>query len=216
MNKQYILFDLDGTLTDPMIGMTNSVAYALKHFGIIENDRTKLYKFIGPPLKYSFPEYYGLSDSDTDIAIEKYREYFGEKGIFENKLFPGVPQMLQQLKEMGKKVILATSKPEPYAYRIIEHFGIDKYFDFVGSATMDSSRCKKIDILQYVITSNNITDIDLAMMVGDRKYDIEGAHHFGMQAIGVLYGYGTRAELTEYKADFLAEKVSDIVRILQK
>ena len=133
----YILFDLDGTLTDPGRGITNSVAYALEKFGVSVSDKKELYKFIGPPLTDSFEKYYGFSEEDALIAVEYYREYFKPKGIYENEIYSGVPELLKSLKESGKTVILATSKPEIFAIEILKYFGIDEYFDFVAGATLD-------------------------------------------------------------------------------
>ena len=138
-----ILFDLDGTLTDPGEGITNSVAYALGKYGIEVTDKKELYKFIGPPLKDSFMKYYGFSEEEAIKAIEYYREYFRDTGIFENKVYEGVEDMLSTIKESGRRIILATSKPEEFAVRILQHFGLKKYFNVVAGASMDSSRSKK-------------------------------------------------------------------------
>ena len=213
-NLKYILFDLDGTLTDPAIGITNSVIYALDRFGIKVTDRTELYKFIGPPLVDSFMEYYGFSKQDADKALGIYREYFSTKGLYENEVYDGIPQLLKKLYESGIKIILATSKPEKFARKILEHFEIAKYFHFIAGATMDEKRNKKTDVIKYALESCNITDTSVAIMVGDRKFDIEGAKSNGLKSIGVLYGYGDRAELECANADFIAETVSDLRKLL--
>lgn len=150
-----LLFDLDGTLTDPGEGITNSVAYALNKFGIKVNDRAKLYNFIGPPLIDSFMKYYNMSYEDGLKAVEYYREYFGVKGIFENRMFDSIPELLENIKKSGRIISLATSKPEQYAVRILDHFDLTKYFDFVGAATMDESRSKKPT--SYLIPLKNLT-----------------------------------------------------------
>ena len=212
-NFKYILFDLDGTLTDPALGITNSVRYALKKFGI-EADRKELYKFIGPPLIDSFMEFYGFDYEKAVKALEYYREYFSDKGIFENSIFAGVKEMLKSLKKSGKKIILATSKPEKYAVRILEHFNIKEYFDFVAGATMDEKRNQKDQVIEYALKECGIKNTDEAVMVGDRKYDILGAHQFNIKAVGVLFGYGSKEELLNAKADFLPEDIEELSKIL--
>lgn len=212
-NFKYILFDLDGTLTDPALGITNSVSFALKKFSI-EAKRKELYKFIGPPLIDSFMEYYGFDYQKAVKALEYYREYFSVKGIFENSIFDGVEEMLENLKKSGKKIILATSKPEKYAVQILEHFKINGYFDFVAGATMDEKRNQKDQVIEYAIKECGIDNTDEAIMVGDRKYDISGAHQFDIKAVGVLFGYGSKEELLNADADFLAEDIKELSKIL--
>lgn len=209
-----VLFDLDGTLTDPGIGITNSVMYALDKFGIKVEDRTSLYKFIGPPLKESYAKYYHFSDEEVNRAVVYYREYFSEKGIFENILYDGIAEVLDRIKSSGRKIILATSKPDKFAIQILEHFGIDQYFDFVAAATMDETRTGKAEVISYAIESCNITDLRSTVMVGDRENDILGAKAFGIDSIGVLYGYGGREELQSAGATYLAESVADIANLL--
>lgn len=208
----YILFDLDGTLTDPGRGITNSVAYALNKFGITIADKTELYKFIGPPLTDSFEKYYGFSSEDAVTAVEYYREYFKPKGIYENEIYEGVPELLKTLKENGKTVILATSKPEIFAKEILKYFGIDVYFDFVAGATLDKTRTKKGDVIAYALNSLCITDKGKCLMVGDREQDINGAKQNGIDSLGVLYGYGDMQELTNAKSTYIAKTVTDIIK----
>ena len=211
-----ILFDLDGTLTDPGIGITNSVAYALSKWNIEVSDRSELYKFIGPPLLDSFAEYYGFSEEDCQKALTYYREYFRGKGIYENKVYPGVVEMLETLKNSGKKIILATSKPEEFAIIILKHFDLYKYFDFVAGATMDESRNKKGDVIKYALESCGIdkTDLKDVIMVGDRKHDVHGATENDLDCIGVLFGYGNRDELETAGAKYIAEQVEDILTFI--
>lgn len=211
---QYILFDLDGTLTDPGIGITNSVAYALEKYNITVEDRTELYKFIGPPLQDSFMEFYGFSEMESKKAVEYYREYFRDKGIFENEVYEGIPELLQTLKGAGKQVILATSKPEEFARQILEHFDLIQYFDFVAGATMDGSRSEKADIIQYALDKCMIKDKSKVIMVGDRKHDIIGAAKNKLPAIGVLFGYGSEEELRNAGAKYLARTSFDILKYI--
>lgn len=211
---EYVLFDLDGTLTDPGEGITNSVAYALKKFGIEVKDTATLYKFIGPPLQESFEKYYGLSEADAKLAIQYYREYYKPKGIYENHLYDGIEEMLFSLKERGKKLLVATSKPEAFAVEILKYFHIYEYFDFVGGASMDEKRVKKAEIIEYVRNCCKIPDVSAAVMIGDREHDIFGAKENQMDSIGVLYGYGDRPELENAGASYLAEGVKDILELL--
>lgn len=209
---EYILFDLDGTLTDPGLGITNSVAYALKHWNIEVEDRKTLYKFIGPPLQDSFAQYYGFSAQDALRAVDVYREYFREKGLFENEVYPGVESMLKALKEQGKTLILATSKPEEFAIRILKHFHLDGYFTVMAGATMDTSRNKKGDVIAYALREAGVLDKSKAVMVGDREHDILGANQNELDSIGVLFGYGDRDELEKAGATYIAPTVEDILK----
>lgn len=209
-----ILFDLDGTLTDPGEGITNSVAHALSKYGIEVSDKRELYKFIGPPLRDSFMKYYGFSENEALKAIECYREYFRDKGIFENKVYDGVEDMLRKLHTDGKKVVLATSKPVEFALRILEYFDLKKYFAVVAGASMDSSRSKKGDVIAYALSMCGDTDKSTAVMIGDREHDIIGAKENGLASIGVLYGYGDEAELKNAGADYIAETPEDILKLI--
>jgi phosphoglycolate phosphatase len=214
--KQYawIFFDLDGTLTDPGEGITNSVAYALKKEGIEPPPKEELYTFIGPPLVDSFMKLYGFSRERALRAVEEYREYFRDRGIFENRVYDGIPRLLEELCAKGKRLVLATSKPELFAKRILAHFDLERYFTFAAGALMDETRTKKADVIAYALTSCGITDPSSVLMVGDRLHDVEGAKACGMDSLGVLYGYGSREELTEAGATYLAERVEDVKRFV--
>lgn len=207
---KYLLFDLDGTLTDPGLGITNSIMYALQKFGIKVEDRTSLYKFIGPPLRDSFEAFYGFSREDSELAVQYYRENYKEKGLYENEVYDGIEELLIQLKERDKSLLVATSKPEPFAIRILQHFNLYNYFDFVAGATMDEARNKKADVIQYAMESFNI-EKSSAIMIGDREHDIIGAKENNLDSIGVLYGYGSHDELKNAGAMFLVEKPLDIL-----
>lgn len=214
--KKYLLFDLDGTLTDPMVGITSSVAYALEAFGIHEEDHRKLIPFIGPPLTDSFEEFYGFSHEDALRAVEKYREYFSDRGIFENRVYEGIVPMLKTLKESGRINILATSKPTVYAERIVERFGLSQYLDGVQGSELDGSRVKKGDVIRFALKRNRIANLEETVMVGDRKHDILGAHEAGIEAVGVLFGYGSREELAAAGADYIVKNVKELARMLVK
>ena len=208
-----ILFDLDGTLTNPAEGITNSVAYALERYGIKVEDRKSLYTFIGPPLNDSFMKYYGFSAEKAMDAIMVYREYFRDKGIFENEVYEGVPELLGRIKESGRKIVLATSKPEEFAVRILEHFDLMKYFDVVAGASMDEKRNKKGDVIKYAMEKGGIS-VEGTVMIGDREHDIFGAKENGLASIGVLFGYGSEDELKKAGADYIASSVEDIFELL--
>lgn len=216
MDKKYMLFDLDGTLTDPQEGITNSVAYALEQYGIHVEDRSSLNKFIGPPLKDSFMEYYGFTEDRAEEAVWKYREYFNEDGIFENKVYPGIPQMLQHLKDQGKILIVATSKPTVYAKRILERFELSQYFVDVQGSEMDGRRTKKEEVISYALEQNQITDNAQAVMIGDREHDIIGAKKCGLDSIGVLFGYGSREEMEGCGAGQIVDTVQMLEDLLSR
>lgn len=213
MKQKHILFDLDGTLTDPMMGITKSVRYALNYYGIEVKDLNDLLPFIGPPLRDSFKEYYGFDEAKANEAVEKYREYYKTDGIFDNKVYQGMVDCLQTLKDSGKKLYVATSKPEFFAKQIIEHFSLSKYFEYVGGSEFNS-REKKAEVIEYVLKTNQI-DNDDVIMVGDRKHDIIGAHENKIPCVGVLYGYGTEDELKQYQADYLVSTVEELTELLK-
>ncbi|MDW8766986.1 HAD family hydrolase [Streptococcus suis] len=210
---QTILFDLDGTLTDSGQGILNSVAYALEKMGIEEPDTAKLNRFIGPPLYESFSRFYQLSPEDTQSAVDAFRVYFKEKGMFENQLYPGIIPLLEELRTAGKTLVIATSKPEIFAKQILEHFGIAHYFDVIAGASLDSSRISKADVIGYAINQLEAFPKH-AVMIGDREHDIEGARMHQLPAIGVLYGYGNKQEFEKAGATMIVETVQDLKRVL--
>jgi haloacid dehalogenase superfamily, subfamily IA, variant 1 with third motif having Dx(3-4)D or Dx(3-4)E len=213
-NFEYILFDLDGTLTDSGEGITKSVQYALKSFGILVDDLKELNKFIGPPLKDSFKEYYNFDEEKAQLGLVKYREYFAEKGIYENKLYDGIPELLEVLKKNNKKIVLATSKPEVYARQILQYFKIDKYFDFAAGADFEETRVNKGDVIKYALQEANITDLSKVIMVGDREHDIIGAKENNIKSVGVLYGFGDVIELTQARAEYIVKDTEELLNIL--
>ncbi len=206
-NFKYILFDLDGTLIDSGKGIINGVEYALKKMGIAENNSDVLKSFIGPPLKQRFTECYGFSPKDCDKVVAYFREYYVPKGIFENKVYPEIPMVLQRLKKLHKHIMVATSKPEHLAYKILGQNNLVDYFDFIGGSLMDETRTTKAEVLQYVLESNNLSSENISdiVMIGDTKYDIVGAKKFNIATIGVTYGYGSRDELVAAKADSIVD-----------
>lgn len=214
--KKYILFDLDGTLTDPKEGIINSIIYALNKYGINTNNREDLIKFIGPPLADSFSEYFGFEKEQALEAISFYREYFSVKGIFENSVYEKVEEMLCKLKSQGKTVILATSKPEEFALKILDYFNIKKYFDFVCGSLLDNTRTDKYEVIEFALKSLSILDKNLAVMIGDRKHDIIGAKRSGIDSVGVTYGYGSYEELKIAGASYIADSVENLSVLLDK
>ncbi|HEM5300778.1 TPA: HAD family hydrolase [Streptococcus suis] len=210
---QTILFDLDGTLTDSGQGILNSVAYALEKMGIEEPDTANLNRFIGPPLYESFSRFYQLSPEDTQSAVDAFRVYFKEKGMFENQLYPGIIPLLEELRTAGKTLVIATSKPEIFAKQILEHFGIAHYFDVIAGASLDSSRISKADVIGYAINQLEAFPKH-AVMIGDREHDIEGARRHQLPVIGVLYGYGNKQEFEKAGATMIVETVQDLKKVL--
>ena len=211
-----ILFDLDGTLTDPKEGITKSVQHALQAYGIDEPDLDKLCPFIGPPLSDSFKEYYGFSEAQAREAIGHFHEYFTKQGMFENKVYPGIREMLTRLKDAGLTLAVATSKPEPFAIQILEHFDLLSYFTLVGGADMEEIRVRKGDVIAYTLDRLGTTpEESKVIMVGDRKHDVEGAKKTGLSVVGVLYGYGSREELQDAGADYLCETPGEVAELLR-
>jgi len=206
MYKNY-LFDLDGTLTDSAQGIKNSIIYSLKKADLPVLPECILDKFIGPPLHESYAKYCNLDEEDADLLVKYYREYFSVKGLFENSVYDGIPETLDELRSKGKHLYVATSKPEVYAKRILEHFGLIDKFEFVGGSTMSHERTDKAEVIDYVITEMNL-DKSKTVMIGDRSYDVEGAHKNGIKAIAVLFGFGDREELSD--ADYIAPTPHDI------
>lgn len=207
------IFDLDGTITDSGPGIMNAIRYAVKKRGLPEVSEDVLQSFIGPPLKEQFRSVFGLSDEEGTLMVATYREYYGEKGIFENRVYDGVPEVFQKLQEAGVRILMATSKPEKYAKQIAEYFKISRYFGFIGGACMDGRRTDKHEVIEYVIDSCKVCR-ENAVMIGDRRHDIVGASKSGIHSIGVLYGYGSREELEKAGAESIAATPGDIVRAI--
>ena len=207
-----MLFDLDGTIIDPTYSITESVTYALGKFGIDVARREDLYPFIGPPLTDSFKSLYGFSAEDADLAVKYYREHFVKTGIYLNTLYDGVEGFLERLHCTGKILILATSKPEEHAEIILEELGVRQHFDFVCGNTLQDLRHKKEDVISYILEKYPDITHDNSVMVGDRKFDVNGAKYFNLRSIGVLYGFGDSEELSA--ADFLAEDIAELEKTL--
>lgn len=216
VKKKYdtILFDLDGTLTDSSPGIINSIKYALNELGKEIPDEAVFQKFLGPPLIYSFKNFCGFDEELANRAVKLYRQRYDKYCDIENALYDGICDTLERLRSAGKRLIVATSKPDIYAKRIVSHFGLDRYFDAVCGATLDESRNTKTMVIKYAIESCNVTDLEHTLMVGDRKHDIEGAANVGIDSMGVLYGYGDLSELKTAGANYIAASVSEIADII--
>ena len=210
----YILMDLDGTLVNSKEGITKAVQYALRAMDIIIDDLDSLTKHIGPPLRDGVMEFYGFDEEKAERTLKKYREYYIEKGMYQNEVYYGMENLLTRLKQAGKYLIVATSKPEELAVKILESLHLDQYFDDICGATFDEKRETKEAVIRYAMEKNAISDSDRVIMVGDRKFDIHGAKATGVKSIGVLYGFGSEAELREAGADYIAATVDDIYDII--
>ena len=214
--KNIILFDVDGTITDPKEGITKSVQYALRHFGIVVDDPDDLCNFIGPPLRQSFRDFYGFDDTYVERAVEKYREYYLDKGIYENVLYDGMDVMLDKLVQQSKTLLTASSKPIPQVEKVLEYFHVRKYFTFISGSELNGDRSDKKELILYALENANIRDLNDCIMVGDRKHDIIGANKVGIDSIGVLYGYGGLDELAEAEATFIVKNVAELSELLLK
>ena len=209
-----VLFDLDGTLTDPAEGITNALMHAQRRLGMAVSPREELFVFIGPPLIEMFMSEWGLTRAESEQALVYYREHFNSKGLYENVPYPGIDAFLAQLRAAGLRLFVATSKPEPLSLRILEHFDLIRYFDAVAGSTMDEQRTKKGEVIAYALQTYDLDPAE-TVMVGDRKHDVIGARENGLPCIGVLYGYGSRAELSEAGAAALAGDLGELSALLR-
>ncbi|MGB6129315.1 MAG: HAD hydrolase-like protein [Psychrilyobacter sp.] len=214
MKYKYILFDLDGTLTDPGVGITKAVQYALKKNNIVEESLSTLEKFIGPPLKESFAEFYSFNEKMVSDSIQYFREYFRKNGIFENEIYSGILDLLGELRNRDCKVVVATSKPTVFANTVLKNFGMMKYFDLVVGSNLDGTLGNKSEIINCVIDNLKIKNLEETIMIGDRKYDIIGAEKNNIDSIGVLYGYGSLEELVGARPTYIVDSISQLYGLL--
>ena len=214
MKYEYIFFDLDGTLTDSQEGILNSFRSVFQHYGMKEPDIETLKTFIGPPLPHTMIHGFGFPEEKVKEAISVHRAYYNTRGYKENRVYEGIPEILKHLKELGCKLSVATSKPELVSKMILEHFDLSKYFDFVCGSLPDETRSKKTEVIEAAIAANKITDRSKILMVGDRKFDVEGAHEAGIKCAGVLFGYGNREEFEAAGADYIVERPADLENII--
>jgi len=211
---KYILFDLDGTISDSSEGITKGIQVALEYMGIDVPDRKELRKFIGPPLDYSFKNFMGFDDEQSKLATEKYREYYSKGGMFENVAYDGIEELLKRIKASGRKIAVTTSKPEVFSVQILEKFGLAEYFDIIAGASLTEKRGLKHEVIAYALEQFGNPDLSEVVLVGDTRFDAEGANKIGIDCIGVLYGFGTREELEKEGVIRIAQNVEDIYAFL--
>lgn len=216
MTESYsaLLFDLDGTLTDSAPGIMNCLRHALGIMGYDMPNEPE--RFLGPPLQDSFAKYCGMNEEQVAEAVRLFRERYRDKGLFENSVYEGVPEMLGRLKASGKRLMVATCKADIYAKRILERFGLAGYFEFVGGAELGGARSEKWEVIEYVLGSTGILDRSGVLMIGDRKHDVIGAKKCGISCMGILWGYGSEEELSAAGADYIAKTPSEAADMLLK
>lgn len=216
MKYTNILFDLDGTITDSEAGILNSIVYALNKMNISAPEKNSLRVFIGPPLKESFQKLFHLSEHEAEQAIKYYREYYEEIGMFENKIYTGIVEVLTSLQKAGCQLYIATSKPEIYAKKILTYFQLEKFFKGIYGASLDGIRSQKAAVIHYGLEQAKITPANGTIMIGDRSHDINGARENVLESIGVLYGFGDYAELKKARATYIVENPKEIEQLLLK
>ncbi|MBE7120031.1 HAD family hydrolase [Bacillus cereus] len=204
------LFDLDGTLTDPKEGIINSVLYALEKMGIDEENIRVLDSFIGPPIQQSFAERYNMNEIEVERAVFYFREYLKQSGLLENKIYDGIPTLLQELKGDGNRLFVATSKPTVFAKQVIEHFQLTSFFEEIVGSNLDGTRIKKEEIIAHILQTNEELQKEEMVMIGDRKHDVIGANSNGIASIGVLYGYGNENELSDARVIHIVKDVEEL------
>lgn len=209
-----VLFDLDGTLADPKIGITKSLQYALRKMELPARTADELVSFIGPPLHVSFTEQFGLDEQGVEKAVSFYRERFKTKGLYENVIYPAIPELLAELKANGIVLAVATSKPTEYAMQILQHFGILHFFDYVVGSNLDGTRSAKTEVIEELLRLLPKCPPQAIVMVGDRKHDLIGANNTGIDSVGVLYGFGSLEELCKEHPTFLANDIEQLQEIL--
>lgn len=209
MRWEHIFFDLDGTLTDPAPGITNAIIYGRKKWGLPCGPNEEYLKFIGPPMPQSYVDFWGMSPEEAVEFLKAYREYFSTVGLFENKVFPGIPELLKKLKNAGCRLYIATTKPTVYSVQIAEKFGFAEYFEIISGCGLDGTRGEKWEVIDYARQVCG-ADMSKAVMIGDRLHDVEGARICGIDCIGVSYGYGGRAELEQAGALHVVDTVEEL------
>ncbi len=209
-----ILFDLDGTLVDSERGVKRCILHSLNKFGLSADEST-LHAMIGPPFRQSMEMFFGITGDESEGFIKYYRSQYAIDGWCDCDVYDGVLEMLGAVREMGKKVALATSKPIEFAAKVVDKFGISEHLDFLGAATDDKTRDKKVDVIKYVLDSMNVKDTSRVLMIGDRLYDIEGARQLDIKTLCVLWGYGSQEEFDQYGADYVVSSPADVVEFLR-
>lgn len=213
MRYSYAFFDLDGTLTDSAPGITHSVQYALRKFGIEPPPEEELTVFVGPPLAQSFSVFFGMDNTDAARAVSYYREYYRSGGMLENRVYDGIEPLLKRLCEMGITPVLATCKPYEFAEKILAHFELDRYFRFVSGPELDGTRGEKHEVIAYAMEKLSITDPKEILMIGDHENDVLGALHHHIDCAGVLWGFGSREELERAGALYLCHDPAELAAL---
>lgn len=213
---KYLLFDLDGTLTDSQEGITKSVSYALINLGVEDLPEDIKLRFIGPPLKDSFPKYCGFDEETTEKAIALYRERYSKVGKFENRPYEGIPELLKKLKDDNRVLVIASSKPTGFVEDILNKFDLRQYFDIISAADLSGKKCEKEDVIKEALEILNLKNGDKdVVMIGDRHYDINGAKYFNLDSIGVNYGFAfDKNELKDAGATYVVETVKELGELL--
>ncbi len=214
MSYEYLFFDLDGTLTNPAEGLYNSVYYALERMDRERPPLDKMPTFIGPPLIEGFSTVCGMTEAEAERARDLFREYYPVKGIFECSMYDGIPEMLETLVLRGFRLVLATSKPEIFARRLLDHYGLSQYFTYAAGSLLDESRSQKAEVIAYAMETLGIADPATCLMIGDRRYDVQGARACGMDTVGVLWGHGGEKELRDAGARALAHDPQGLLRVI--
>lgn len=215
-NYEVLLFDLDGTLTDPKEGITKSVQYALRKMDIDEDNLDNLTPFIGPPLQVTFDEIYQFNEQQIKEALQFYRQRFIEKGMYENEVYEGIPELLHQLTNAGYQLAIATSKPTVFAEQILHHFKLHHYFDCIMGSELDGTRTSKGAVIEEIIKQLKLENIAQCVIIGDRSHDIIGANENDMPSIGVTFGYGSRQELEKAGATHIIDSVSEFKNLFSR
>ena len=201
-NFSHVLFDFDGTIMDTSEGIYNAFDYVCDHYGMERKGKDFYSRLIGPPLLDSFRTAFKFSPGQCEDALKVYREYYTPKGLYEVKVYDGIPLLLENLKRAGKILAVASSKPECFVNELLERFGLSGYFDFAGGSDLEETRVKKCDVIEYVLGNLGVKDKAVCVMAGDRKFDVQGALEAGISCIGVLWGFGSREELSAAGALF--------------
>ncbi len=212
MSWTHIFFDLDGTITNSAPGITNAIIYARKKWGMEPGTNADYLKFIGPPMPRSYEEFWGFSHEDAVRFLADYREYFAERGLFENEVYPGVIELLDALKNAGKRMYVATTKPTGFSERIAEHFGFAQYFDMVSGSSLTADNTK-YDVIENARKACG-ADMSDAVMIGDKAHDVEGAHKHGIPCVGVTWGFAAPSELEDAGADYIVNTAEELQRLL--
>jgi len=210
----HILFDLDGTLTNPRLGIGNSLKYALRQMQIDGYSDEILDKFIGPPLQHGFKTLFGLNERNTELAVEHFRTYFGDRGMYENEPYQGIQELLEELHLSGKRVYIVTSKLEKFAKIIMQHFGFDKYLDDLQGAEATGEHSGKGQLIAQLMERNRIPASSSVVMIGDTHYDLAGANENNIASIAVAYGFGSLETITSHNPDYIVETVEELSELL--